>query len=207
MKNIKLAILLLLTISVSACKGINTGLEIENKQVDGSLSFASELVVGTLKLEETDQLITGEQAKELLTMWKVYDVLINSDTSAQQEMDDLLEQIQDTMTLEQNNAINAMDLGQQDVQTILLEQGVSMENGQTGNENGDDSSNSESFAPPDAGVMNGEMPTGIDGTGMIAAESFDMSASGGGDMDMQRVDVSPLLVNSLIDLLETKINL
>jgi hypothetical protein len=54
--------------------------------------------------------------------WQVYQELSQSDTAAQAEIDGLVEQIEETMTADQMQAITAMNITQQDVFTAM--QGV-----------------------------------------------------------------------------------
>jgi hypothetical protein len=133
-------------------------------------------VVGTLKLDGTGQSVTAAQANDLLVMWQVYQDLINSDTAAQEEIDGLVEQIQETMTTDQMSAIKAMGLTQQDIFAVMQEQGGDFVQAQR--------SDSETFSfspnsgggpggggPPDGGMAGGAPPDG----GM----GGDMGAMGG----------------------------
>ena len=53
-----------------------------------------EMVVGTFKLEGTDNAVTADQAAKLLPLWQVYKDLSASTSAAQEEVDALAEQIQ-----------------------------------------------------------------------------------------------------------------
>jgi hypothetical protein len=80
-----------------------------------TLSIQAQLAIGTLRLEDTDYPITAEQAKELLPMWYVLQDLNESDTAAQEEIDGLTTQIQETLTSDQTQAISAMNLSREDM--------------------------------------------------------------------------------------------
>ena len=84
-----------------------------------ALPVVAQLVVGTLKLEETDLAITADQAQELVPLWQAYRTLMTSQTSAQQERDALLTQIEQTMTAEQLKGIAEMKLAAADMQTVF----------------------------------------------------------------------------------------
>jgi hypothetical protein len=70
----------------------------------------SQLAIGTLLLEGTDEAVTVEQAGDLLPSWQMLGALQGSGTAAQAEMDAVLDQIQGRMTTEQLTAIQEMQL-------------------------------------------------------------------------------------------------
>ena len=84
------------------------------------------LLVGTLKLEDTDQAVSAEQAATLLPLWQAYRSLSTSQTAAEAEVDALLNQIQSTMTSDQVDAINAMNLTITDMMDLMQSMGVGM---------------------------------------------------------------------------------
>jgi hypothetical protein len=86
---------------------------------NGGLSMESQLIAGSLLLEETDVAIDKDQAGELLLLWKAFRSLSYSDTSAQAEIDAVITQIQDTMSAEQIQAIQAMQLTSDDLASVL----------------------------------------------------------------------------------------
>ena len=87
---------------------------------DGALDASSQLVLGTLKLEETGNAVTPEQAASLLPLWQA----LRGGVTAQAEVDAVLKQVEGTMTQEQLAAIAAMQLTQEDLQAWTEEQGM-----------------------------------------------------------------------------------
>jgi hypothetical protein len=85
----------------------------------GTLSSAAQLLVGTLKLEDSDNAVTTNQAADLLPLWQAYSQLSASDSAAQAEIDAVLAQIKSTMTDQQIQAIAAMKLTQKDMLTQM----------------------------------------------------------------------------------------
>ena len=163
--------LALFTLLLTACG--NT--QAVSTQTSYDLPVATLLVLGTLKLENTDQAVSSEQAKELLPMWQVYLSLNNNSTAAQAEIDGLVEQIQETMSTEQMNAISEMNLTQQDMFASMQDQGGNM--GQARQSSGSSSSQSGgSFTPLDGGMAGGPPPDG----GMAGSAPSDGGM--GGDM-------------------------
>lgn len=159
MKKTFLTTLFLLTLTLTACSGTASTNQASSTQENAALPTATQLVVGTLNLEGTEQAVTSEQAKELLVMWQVYQGLTSSSSAAQAEIDGLVEQIQEIMTAGQMESIAAMDLTQQDVFAVMQEQGGM---GQAPQSGGDSSSTQGGggFAPPDGGMAGGAPPDG-----------------------------------------------
>ncbi len=95
--------------------------------------LALKLALGTFKLDKTDYPITMEEAKELLPLWKAASVLSKSDTTAAQELQALVNQIQRTMTPDQIKAIDGMGLSFKDMSSIGEEFGLDIGTGSFGN--------------------------------------------------------------------------
>jgi hypothetical protein len=73
MKNITLTIFIFLTLTLSACGISNAANPVSDPQGDapaGALPEATQLIIGTLKLEDTNQSVAAEQAAELLPLWQ-----------------------------------------------------------------------------------------------------------------------------------------
>ncbi len=126
-------VLLVLMISVlllSACGSANSSRSFStqqsgtNQQGQG-LPLSEKLAIGTLKLEGTPNAITAKQASGLLPLWQVYSSLITSDTAAQQEKDALAQQIQETMSPPQVQAIDGLNLTQRDIFASMQQLGIS----------------------------------------------------------------------------------
>jgi hypothetical protein len=128
-----------------------------------------QILIGTFKLDGTDQAVTSQQAAELLPLWQVYKDLSSSDTAAQEEIDGLVQQIQDTMTPDQMRAITDMNLTRQDMFTVMQDQGIVQGRGQGDqNGNGGNFTPPEGFVPPDGGPpggFGGGEPGGFPGGG------------------------------------------
>lgn len=90
------------------------------------VSQAMQLALGTFKLDETSYPIDANQAAGLLPLWKAARTLSASETTATQEIEAVLKQIQNTLTPEQLGAILAMDLTMQDMDTIADELGLDL---------------------------------------------------------------------------------
>ncbi len=173
-----------LTMAVAACGGANAGSSTANSSATSSaqgaaaLSQVNKLLVGTLKLEDTDQAVTASEAAQLLTLWQAYQSLSNSQTTAEAEVEALVNQIQSTMTAQQMDAINAMNLTAKDMMDLMQTAGGPMLQG-TPNPQGTPGANSsgqvfEFNGPPDGsmgggpgGSTGGAMPNPPTGGGMV----------------------------------------
>jgi hypothetical protein len=90
---------------------------------EGALPASSQLSLGSLLLEETENAITPAQAAGLLPLWQaIQSGVLQSNT----EINAVLKQIEGKMTAEQLAAIAAMQLTAQDMQTWAQEQGMNM---------------------------------------------------------------------------------
>lgn len=106
---------LLLVLSLTSCSATN-GAQSSEAEVTGPLTedyddappIITQLVVGTIRLGNGDLAVDAAQAAELLPLWKAYRGLSASDSSSSLELEALVEQIQETMTTEQIEAIAQM---------------------------------------------------------------------------------------------------
>lgn len=213
MKKNLLPILLLFTLSVTACGSAQSN----PAQASTDLPTETILVVGTLKLEGTQQAVSGEQAKELLVMWQVYQSLSSSGTAAQAEINGLVKQVQGTMTSEQIKTISAMNLTQQDVFAVMQEQEGSMGQPRQSSSGSSSTQSNDGFAPPDGGMAGGAPPEGsMAGGAPPDGDILDMGGAGQSpNTDQSReaganpgtggsANVPTALVEALIQVLEQK---
>ncbi len=148
MKKITILLFTILTLTLSACggasrsMGINRNSTSQNGSTTGELPATTRLLIGTLKLEGTGQVVTAKQAVDLLPLWQTMKVLSESDTAAQQEKEALIAQIQETMTPGQIQAITNMKLTRADLVALQQEQGTA--NNSTGNQNSSSQNRSSS---------------------------------------------------------------
>lgn len=216
MKRSILFLFIVLSLALTACGSIlstnDPASTNQGSPTAGELPATTQLILGTLKLEETENAVTAEQAAELLTLWQTLQVLSESDTAAQQETEALITQIQETMTGEQMQAITDMDLSREDMMTVMQEQGLGMGvNPQNSTSQSGSSSSGGGFTGP-AGGMPPPDERGFQGggPGMVAGGqgqtlSADQIATaqaarqaGGGNM------IPAPLLNALIEFLKEK---
>lgn len=91
-----------------------------------NLPVEQKLVIGTLKLEGTNQAVTAEQAKMLLPLWKAVKSMSSASNTSSEEMNALYAQIQEAMTPEQVQAIKDMSMSMEDTQALMKEYGAEM---------------------------------------------------------------------------------
>ena len=226
MKKTILTILTILILTLTACGGASNnpqaGPADPASSSENTLPLSTQLLIGTFKLEDTDLAVTAEQANELIPLWQVLQSISSSDTAAQEEMDALVEQIQETMTAEQVQAIEAMNLTSQDMFTIMQEQGLGgggpmMTQGtpQAG-PNGDlpaAPAGGGDFGgggpPPGGGGPGGGGPGGGGGQGLspdqIATAQVNRAENGGGGGFRFNGAPAPL-INALVEFLQKKVD-
>ncbi len=128
---IKISLLIFVLITsllIAACSKANATTTAGSTQTGdpgaSALPLVSQLAVGTLKLEDTELAVTPEQAAELLPLWQAYQSLSASDTAATVEIEALVAQIQETMTAEQTQSIEAMQLTNQQMMELMQTLGI-----------------------------------------------------------------------------------
>ena len=171
------------------------------------LPTLTKLLIGIFKLEDTELVVTSEQAKSLLPLWQAVRSLSNSDTAASAEMAAVEQQIQDTLTPEQMDQINAMQLTRADLQTLAGELGISFGGGNRANATGTPGAGGfpgggfpGGGAPPDGGFPGG--PGGFPGGATPNPElQATLQARRAGQ---QGLGVPPQLLDALIELLGSK---
>ena len=149
-KNLIFTSILLLTVLLSACASsstqesdaqasgdVSTGAETQGNEPQSdaqaaasdtknefSMPSAMQLALGTFKLEGTDYPIGADQAQEMLVLWKAVRSLTESETTAAEEIEAVVNQIGSTMTAEQMQSVEAMELTFQDMGAIAEELGL-----------------------------------------------------------------------------------
>jgi hypothetical protein len=96
------------------------------------MSIQIQLVFGTFKLEETDLAVTPEQAEELLPLWKAANSLSDSDNVSTVELEAVFKQIEETMTAEQMEAIEAMEFSFDEMRSLMEDAGIEIGLGRGG---------------------------------------------------------------------------
>ncbi len=237
-------VLVILALLASACSGsavttttnssAGTIAQGQNPAANASLSEATKLAVGMLKLEGTDQAVTADQAATLVTLWQAYQALSNSDTTAPVELEAVIQQIQGAMTPEQVKAIEAMQLTRQSMNEALQALGVTFGPGagaqgtppagqsSTGSgasglrANGQNSGGGPQGGVPGGGFPAGGGPGGDPGGGVPPDMAAGAGTGTGGAaatpnataqarMSAQATRVSPMVLNALITLLQGKL--
>jgi hypothetical protein len=182
---------------------VETGrMELTADYAEDALSVAQQLTLGSLLLEETDLAVDAEQAPGLLPYWKLYKSLLESDTTAPEELDSLLKEIQEIMTVEQVNYIANLQLNQETMMTLVNEMGI-IDLRRDGTGGGGTGLNLPEGLPE--GVRPGGGQGGGDGTmdpELIATKQAEREAAGGGVRQSNRLTIP--LVEALISLLDAK---
>jgi hypothetical protein len=117
----------------------------------------NKLAVGVLELEGTGFSITAEQSRELLPLWQAVKSLNGQKTTATEEMAALYDQIQASMTTEQIQYIDKLDLTANDLDD-LAQKYASQNDQTTQNQTTTGSSANSASGGPQGGVPGLDMP-------------------------------------------------
>jgi hypothetical protein len=90
------------------------------------MPLAMTLALGTFKLEESEHPVDPDQATEMLVLWKAARSLSESDNTAAEEMDAVINQIQDAFSPEQLAEIEEMGISFQDMRAIAEQMGIEL---------------------------------------------------------------------------------
>jgi len=184
MKKIIILLFLLFLLTLTACStaaqtGTDTAGASPTTNPLGDITN-TQLALGVFALEDTAYAITVEQAAELLPLWKAAQSLSESDTITAEEFQAVFNQIKDTLTTEQMEAISSMDLSQETMAAIGEKYGLTFGPG-----GGFDPSNltEEQLATREAFQQSGEAPangSGFPGGGLGEGGPPDGGIAGGG---------------------------
>lgn len=216
-KAITLSILTMFALVLTACGSRASALGQNNGNASAPLPESAKLLIGTLKLDGTPQAVTAQQAAKLIPLWQLYASLETSSTAASQEVDATVQQIQATMTAEQLQAINSMNITRRDEFTSLQQMGLGQANAsgtpqpgggrsQGGFSGGGGFGGGGGFAGGGfggGGFGGGGNPGGGQGTrnfnpSQIATAQAARAAGGGANR------ISPALIDALIQFLQKK---
>lgn len=210
-----LGVIVSLTLILVACGSANSAATsatmVLNEDYLDALPIQTQLTLGTLKLEDTDLAVDSEQAAELLILWQAVLSLSTSDITAEGEIEAVVNQILDTMSSEQLEAIAAMELTQEGIFELTQELGI-VRGGDLTSE--DDSRGSIPDGMFSGGGQGGGIPGSGPGGGGQRPEGFEGFSQ---DMDPEQIATlqaerggqtgignrsSMFLINPLIQMLE-----
>ena len=206
MNKFSICITVLLIFSLTACGNAQVDLIQTN---NNDLPAVAKLAIGTLKLKETDQAVTSDQAGELLPLWQIYRELSDSDTAAQAEFEAVIAKVRETMTTNQMQAITDMKLTQQDVSEVVQAQAITSSSSNSSNVNSAPSNGGmPAGGPPDAGgaPLDGGMGGGVprdNGMGSVVSNiSTSQSQTAGASSGLGgTAGIPTVIVDSLIQYL------
>jgi hypothetical protein len=197
-KNSLATLLFILTIILTACTSSKSSTPASNKAT-GKLPTQTKLILGTIKLEETDYAVTAEQATKLLPEFYVLQELNESGSAAQEEIDGLVKQIQQTLTDAQIQAIDDMSLSMKDV-AALTQANSSSKTSSTSSTSGGGAGG----PPPDMGGIPGGGPGGMPG-GVTTSAGITSTSTTTGAVPVMNTSTPSALFVTVIELLQKKV--
>ena len=186
-----------------------------SEDYEGALPVQTQLIVGTLNLEEGEWAVSAEQAAQLIPLWKAVRSLSSSDTAAEAEFTGLLDQILETMTTEQLEAIAAMQLTQEAIFSTVQQLGIQPGGEAAGDQVFQFSGGQASGGGPPAGfIVEGGPPVGFQGGGPGGGSQFftqDLDPDQAATLEAQRGSgggfgprAGQFLIEPLLEMLEAK---
>ncbi len=127
--------LLLILAACSASPIPNTGSSAgKSSQAQSPFNLANQpvenkLAIGILKMEGTPQAITAQQASSMLPLWQAVKSLSTSNNTTAAEMQALYKQIEAVMTPAQVQAVQNLNMNQQQVQALFQQYGIQFNQG------------------------------------------------------------------------------
>lgn len=170
---------------------------------NSDLPLATQLAAGTYLMDSTEHSVDPDQAELLIPYWKLYLSLLESDATAPEELDAMINEIQGVMTSEQLSYIADLTLVQEDLMTLMSDLGINQGLRLDGEEGG------EGFTRPEGMQLGGG-----EGRGQGGAEGMDPEVMAtmqarreeigrGGGMAANRMQTP--MIEALIELLEGKV--
>jgi hypothetical protein len=173
-----------------------------------TLSREEQLLVGTIKLESTDLDVSADQAKELLPLWMTLQSMASSGTSASEEVDAVVSQIESIMSSKQISSISTMNLSQQDLMTAITDTGTSLTASSAAGTTNASSLQAQAGAgaPADGNPpadMSGSMPPSSGAQPVDQAQTVTQTSSSQATGTTSQVTTA--LINTLVELLQKKV--
>jgi peptidoglycan DL-endopeptidase CwlO len=167
-----------------------------------TLSMEGQLLVGSFKLENTALAITSAQATSLLPLWETLQSLASSNTTASQEVDAVVSQIQSTLSTHQVASITAMKLTQSDLAAAAVDTGTASSTASSTTTAKTSSSQPQAGGPvgnppSDIGAISGVPSTGQTQTGTTQAAATQST--------LTTSQVSASMIKALVEMLQKKI--
>jgi len=118
-----------MALALAACSGSQLPAASQSSTTPGgsdsaNMSLEAKLAIGTFKLEGTDLAVSAEEAQALLPLWKAVKSLGASATASPEEIRALYQQIQETMSPAQIDAIDQMSLSTEEINTLMKDLGI-----------------------------------------------------------------------------------
>jgi hypothetical protein len=194
-------------------EGENEGVEAqEMTYISSREGFGQTLAAGLLLLEDGSLAVTAEQAGQLLPLWKAVNNLGSSGTAAPEEMQALYEQVQETLTREQVQALESMEIGQEDLQALMDKLGILPGNAAYRPDNGGTqaAAGAPEGMPQGGGPGDGMGPMDGSGGGAALAGGAPIPDAGqgtsvpGAGLNGNLLGMNRLFMESLLEMLETR---
>jgi hypothetical protein len=201
-KSLILTLSIILVAALAACSGLsNSGVSSTAASGSSTSSVNEKLGAGILSLEGTENAVTTEQADSLLFLWQGVSSLGTDNNTTDTEMAALYDQIRETLTADQVQAIQAMNLGDTEVSTLASQYGAG--NAASAASVASSSQSAQGQPPADGIMMDVSGMPGGDPT-MGGAVSGQSTTNSGTQTAAATSDLNLQFAKAVVTLLETR---
>lgn len=222
-KMIYLGLLISIILSLTACSASGETAQPSadiapqnHPQPPADMVVESKLAIGILKLEGTQNAVTSDQAKTMLPLWQAVKSLGKTTNTTDIEMNALYQQIEDTLTAEQLQAIKDLGITPDDQKALMEQYGIQIPRELSGNFDPNQMATRIASRSSEGGSILGGGP----GSGMGGAGGFAAGGPPGAASNQENIQAAPqaeqfsrgefrsgmnmLFADSLIKLLEKR---
>jgi hypothetical protein len=202
-----ISIFLVLVVILSACSSTTASSSTSTGQqvTSSSLTLQNKLGLGILKLEGTSLAVTADQANTLLPLWKAVKSLSSSSLTSATEMTALYQQIEESLSASQVQAIQKLSLTQAQLNTMIQQSSVTRTSSSSSSSS---ASSSAQFQDGGPGMDLGGAPGGSSDIAAITGQTSSTTVQTSHTIVNSASSVSQLNVvfaNSVVTLLQKRI--
>lgn len=129
------------------------------------LNQETKLIIGIFKLEGNNNAVTADEAKALLPLWQSVKTMSANPSTAPADIQTVYTQIQNTLTTDQLNDIDQMNLAQTDVQALMQQLGIQITPGPNGFPGANGGAGFPTLSPDERATRTAQRQTQVAGGG------------------------------------------
>jgi hypothetical protein len=187
-----------------AAQGFAAGGNGANGGAARPLNQETKLEIGIFKLEGTPNAVTAAEAKILLPLWQQVQTLNTSGSANQTEMQTVSDKILGALSADQANAIDAMNLTQADVQSMMQQLGIQITPGAFGGAGANGGTPFPTLSADERATRTAQRETQVASNGGTPVAGFNGTPGAGGFGGRGGGGFANMFIDPLIKLLQTR---